>query len=483
MNMHKETGQSYEGISGNLQPAFLSTRRNIVRALVILVIIYAVVAGIFPVKFLPRSYGQPLRLEESPDYIEDPVQLPVIKPLSTKQEVVALKKEELELAEQLMREFPDRDESLVIMGNLCYRHGDAVKALEYWNKALQINPKQPNVYKSMALSYMKKGQFDDAVAEFKKALDIQPELADVYVNIGHSLMMSGRPDEAVEALQKEIQISPNADFAYFLLGQAHLQQKEYQKAQENYEAAIKINPKYSNAYYGLASACAKLGDRDKAKEYSESFKKLKAEERKHLKGRKIEYDDFVETQKSAAITYINVGRMYRENGKLTKAEELLKQAAGLDPRNVVCFLELATLYQLSKQPSKTLQMYKKISEIQPEYPVSYLVIGILSAHLKRFDESEEAFRKLITLAPKKSDGYRELARLYLKTGENLPQARQLAEKAVSLEAIAANYFVLSWACYANGDTANALPAIKRAIKLDPDNQNYMLLYKQIQKRN
>jgi len=483
MSKYKKTVQRETRISENSQPSFLSTRGNAVREFVISVIICVAIASVFSVRFLPCSSGQPWRLEEPSDYTEDPVQLPVIKPLSTKQEVINLKNEEVELAVQLMRDFPDRDESLVIMGNLCYRHGDVIKALEYWNEALQINPEQANVYKSMALLYMKKGQFEDAVEQFRKALEIQPELADVYVNIGHSLMMSGRPNEAIEALKKEIQISPDADFAYFLLGQAYLQQKEYQKAKEYYETAIKINPRYSNAYYGLASACAKLGDRDKAKEYSESFKKLKAQERKHLKGRKIKYDDFAETQRSAAITYINVGRMYRENGKLTKAEELLKQAAGLDPENVVCFLELATFYQISRQPAKALQMYKKIRDIQPESAVSYLVIGILSSHLKRYDDSEEAFRKLISLAPHKSDGYRELARLYLKTRQNLPQARQLAEKAVALEAIAANYFVLSWACYTNGDNAKALPTIKRAIQLDPDNQQYQLFYKQIQRRN
>jgi len=481
MSMDRKTGQRKTGISGNSQPSFLSTRRNAVRALVILVIICAVIAGVFSVRFLPCSNGQPWRIEQSSNQTEDLVMLPVREPLSTKQEIVALKNEEMELAEQLTRDFPGRDDSLVIMGNLCYRHGNVIKALEFWNKALEINPKRPDVYRSMALSSMKKGKFADAVAKFRKAMEIQPQLPDVYSNMGHALMMSGQTKEAIKVLEKEIQISPNSGFAYFLLGQAYLQQKEYEKAKENYEAAIKINPGYTNAYYGIASVYAKLGNRDKAKEYSESFKKLKAEERKSLKGRKIKYDDFVETQKSAAITYINVGQAYRENGKLVKAEELLKQAAGLDPENIVCFLELATLYQISKQPSKALQMYKKIREIQPESPVSYLVIGILSAHLKRFDDAEEAFRTMITLAPQKPDGYRELARLYLKTGQKLPQARQLAEKALTLEATAANYFVLSWACYANGDNANALPAIKRAIKLDPGNQQYPRLYKQIQR--
>lgn len=482
-NKYKKTGQRKKRISEYSQPSFLSTHRNAIRVLVVLAIVCAATVGVFSVRFISRTNGKPQKTQQSSNQAEDLVLLPVNEPLRTEQEVVALKKSELELAEKLMRDFPDRDDSLVIMGNLCYRHGNVIKALEFWNKSLKINPKQADVYRSMALSSMKKGKFADAVAQFRKALEIQPQLPDVYSNIGHALMMSGQPKEAIEELGKEIQISPNSAFAYFLLGQAYLQQKEYEKAKENYEAAIKINPEYTNAYYGLASVCAKIGNRDKAKEYSVNFKMLKAKERKSLKGRKIQYDDFVETQKSAAITYINIGRMYRDNGKLTKAEELLKQAAGFDPENIVCFLELATLYQARSQPSKALQMYKKISEIQPEYPVSYLVIGILSAHLKRFDDSEEAFKKLITLAPQKSDGYRELARLYLKTGKKLPQARQLAEKAVALGAIATNYFVLSWACDTNGDITNALPAIKRAIELDPGNQQYLRLYKQIQQRN
>jgi tetratricopeptide (TPR) repeat protein len=89
---------------------------------------------------------------------------------------------------------------------------------------------------------------------------------------------------------------------------------------------------------------------------------------------------------------------------------------------------------------------------------------------------------LIALTPNKSDGYRELARVYLKTNKNLPQARQLAEKAVVLEATANNYFVLSWACYSNGDFTNALTAIQHALKQDPDNKQYQILHKYILQR-
>jgi tetratricopeptide (TPR) repeat protein len=478
---HKRTGQQKTKISERSQPQISSARRKSVWALAVLVIVCAAAAVFFYARFLLHTYEKPRQAKQSSNQTE--VLLPFSEPPRTQQEVVALKEEELELAEKLINDFPGDDGPLAIMGNVLYRQGNVIEAMEYWNKALEINPKRGDIYRGMALLSLKKGRFDEAITQYQKALELAPRLPDAYSNMGHALMMSGRPKEAIEALEKEIQISPDSDFTYFLLGQAYLQQKEYEKAKENYETAIKINPRYSNAYYGLASTYAKLGNRDKAKEYSDNFKKLKAQERKDLKGRKIKYDDFVETQKRAAVTYINVGRAYRENGDLIEAEELLKKAAGHDPNNIVCYMELATLYQVSNQPAKALQMYKKIRDIEPDSPVSYLVIGILSAHLKCFDDAEEAFQTMIKLAPQKDDGYRELARLYLKTGQKLQQARQLAEKAVALEPDAANYFVLSWAFYTNGDIVNALPTIKRAIELDPGNQQYQLLYKQIQQRN
>jgi tetratricopeptide (TPR) repeat protein len=452
------------------------------RLLVVLVIILEATNRVFSVESRLSPDDKLQKNNQHLNQTENQVLLPVIEPLRTKQEVIELKKKEVELAEKLLKNFPDSDVSLAIMGNLHYRHGNAIEALRFWKKALKKNPKRPDIYKSLGWLFLKKGEFDEAIVQYRKALEIQPQLPQAHSNIGHALMMSGRQNEAIEELYKELQVSPNSSFAYFLLGQTYLQLKEYEKAKKNYEAAIKIKTNYTNAYYGLATACAKLGNNDKAKEYSANFQRLKTEARKYLKGRKIQYDDFAETKKNAAITYINVGRMYRDNGQLNKAEELLKQAAGLDPNNVICFMELSSLYQTQRQISKALQMQRMISEIQPKSHMCHFIIGILSAHLKRLDEAEEAFGKVITLAPKSSIGYRELARLYLKTKKELPQARQLAEKAVTLEANAANYFVLSWACYENGDTTNAFPAIKRAIELNPDNSNYQLLYKMIQQK-
>jgi tetratricopeptide (TPR) repeat protein len=108
-----------------------------------------------------------------------------------------------------------------------------------------------------------------------------------------------------------------------------------------------------------------------------------------------------------------------------------------------------------------------------------LNIGLLSARLKHFADAEKAFLKVIDLAPEASNGYRELAQLYLTIRRNLPQARTLAEKAVALEPIAVNYFVLSWACDVNGDSESGLKAITRAVQLEPGNMRYKKVYEHI----
>jgi tetratricopeptide (TPR) repeat protein len=334
----------------------------------------------------------------------------------------------------------------------------------------------------MGWASLKSGNFDDAVDRYRRALEIQPELGEVRVNMARAYIMSGRHGEAIAPLTEETRRRPNSDLAHFLLGQVYLQQTEYEKAKASYEAALKIQPRYANAHYGLVTVCTKLGQREEAKTHSQRFKELKAEARKNLKGRKVAYDDFSQTQKEAAITYINVGRMYRDKGNLPKAEQLLKEAAGYDPENVVAFLELASLYQATGRSPQALQMHRRIVTLQPQAVMCHLMIGMLSGSLKRFNESEAAFRKVIELAPQRSEGYRELARLYLKFGKNLRRARDLAEEALSLEKIAPNYFIVGWACYQNGDFAAALPAVKRAMELDPNNQQYPKLYALIQQR-
>ncbi|MHC4324012.1 MAG: tetratricopeptide repeat protein, partial [Planctomycetota bacterium] len=388
--------------------------------------------------------------------------------LTPEQQVAALKKKELDIAERLIKDFPHNINPIMLMGNLWERHGDADKALEYYNKVLERDPERADVYKSIGWFFMHKEQYEQAIGYWQKALEIDPNIPGVHKNIALALMGQNKQIQAIEELQKDIQISPRSSFDYFLLGQLYLRQKEYEKAEIN---------------YGLFTLSARLKQQDKAKEYMALFKKFKAEDMKNLKDRNETINDLVDMRKGAVETYMLAGQMYQTEGNLQKAEELLKKAVELNPENILCLGKLASLYIMSNRITDAIPLYRRISEINPEDPLCYLNIGILSKRLKQLDNAEEAFRKVIEVAPGYSGGYCELAQLYLKTGKGLPEARELAEKAVKLESTALNYFVLCWACDMNGDSENALKAITKAIQLEPANMNYRNVYEHIKSKN
>jgi len=248
--------------------------------------------------------------------------------------------------------------------------------------------------------------------------------------------------------------------------------KEYQKAKENFEAAIRIKPGYTKAYYGLATMCARLGLKDESRQLQQKFKQLEAEDRKAGRHWRQVLDPLMVTRRSVAHTHTDIARVYHKHGNSDQAEQLWKKAATLDPNNVECRFHLSALYLQNHKLPDALKLYEQIAGIDPNNGVAYFFIGNINARMNRFEEAEKAYRKVMKVASKRSDGYRALAQLYLQNNCNLPEAKQLASRAVELEPAALNYFILAAACDKNGDSAGALWAIKQAIELEPGNAQY-----------
>jgi len=401
---------------------------------------------------------------------------------SPQEEIQSLKKEQLELAERLLKQFPNQERMLVLMGDVLHCQGRSDEATGFWSKALQVNPRLPRVYSSLGQVAMSRGDYEQAVAHCRKALEIDPRIPDVHSRLGLALMGLGRPKEAVEEMERGLKAGVLSGFDYFVLGQGYLQLGQWDKARAGYESAVKRQPDCTSAYYGLFTVCTRLNDRDKAREYRTTFEKLKAEEMKVLKDRNDAFSDLHEMRLSLATTYVVAGIQYQSCRDMVEAEQTLRRAAELDPQNVHALNELGTLCRGSGRTAEALELYRKAAAIEPPHPACWLNLGILLARSNRFPEAEEALRKAIQLLPDQSDGYREMAQLYLRAQVRLTEARELAEKAVALQPVAQNYSVLSRAYDQNGDPARALAAMKRAMELAPTNQMYRQTYNKLRAR-
>ena len=401
------------------------------------------------------------------------------KPLT----VVALRKEAINVAVQLTKDFPKNSDSILLLGKVYKNQGNSTMAVKYLKECLELIPNHAEAYNDMGWIAFEKAEYQKAIDLWHRVLEINPRQPGVYRSLAGALICLGKTKEAITALEKDVEISGTSVDSYSLLGNQYLLLQDYKKAKNYFEMVIKMQPAHTSAYYGLATTYERLGQKENFKNYIEKFRRLKDREMKALKARDSAFDDLVELRRSVAQTHTSIGQFYYVRGNVRKAEELLRRAAALDPRHSGCRILLASLYQQDGRLAQALQLHEQLSRIKPNNAVHHINTGILSSRLQRFDNAEKAFQRAIQCAPKQSLGYRELARLYLTSNRNLPEARKLAEQAVTLEVTAENYSLLGLAYHMNGDTASAISAVKRAVELEPDNMIYRQIYESIKKEN
>jgi tetratricopeptide (TPR) repeat protein len=407
--------------------------------------------------------------------------------LTAEREAAVLKKAEIELIELVMKDFPNNEDALKLMGDFHSRHGSRTEAVKFWQQCLDMNPRRPDVYSSLGDVAIENGEYEEAVAQFRKAIEIESKANGIRDKIGHALVELGRYDEAINVLEEERSVSPSSVKVHFLLGQAYFKQKEYEKARVHYHQAVEIAPEYENAYYGLARVYAALKQREKAREYQKKFRDIEdlrsKEEIAISTGPDLYTRDLAGLRKAVIKTHLDAEKLYLARADVAKTEEILKRAIDFDPNNSTCYERLGTLYTMSNRLTEAVRQFQRISEIEPSNIFSYLNIGEISTKLKMYDAAEAAYAKVIKIAPQQAVGYRELSSLYLMTNTKLIEAGKLAQKAVNLEQSAESFFVLGWALDVNGDRSGASKAIQEAIKLEPNNPKYRQIYERIKGTN
>jgi tetratricopeptide (TPR) repeat protein len=247
------------------------------------------------------------------------------------------KQEALELADRLLREYPESPEALYARGLLLCRFGRNDEAVKNWNACLLLTSEPAPVYETLGSDALRRGDNRRAVELLRKALELDPNLPDATTYLGEALLNLGRFDEAVPVLQRAVGAAPRAADAYCRLAQAYLSLEAYARAKETYLAALREDPAFHNAYYGLAAACEGLGEPREAQEYREKHhawmqkNRLTAQER----ARQSQTRDRAEVRGSLAWAYFTVAQVYETQGETQKARQCRDKAAALAPEHAM----------------------------------------------------------------------------------------------------------------------------------------------------
>ncbi len=167
--------------------------------------------------------------------------------------------------------------------------GQHERAIEDYDKAIEINPEYAAAYYNRGNSYGDLGQHERAIEDYDKAIEINPEYAAAYSNRGNSYGDLGQHERAIEDYDKAIEINPEYADAYSNRGNRYGDLGQHERAIEDYDKAIEINPEYAAAYSNRGNSYGDLGQHERAIE---------------------DYDKAIEINPEYAAAYSNRGNSY-----------------------------------------------------------------------------------------------------------------------------------------------------------------------------
>jgi len=142
-----------------------------------------------------------------------------------------------------------------------------------WDHALAVTSNNDVAHNNLGFLLLRRGQWDEAIAQFETALDIRSHnaashynlgLALIHNNLANALVRTRRPDEAIPHYEKAIALRVDYADAHYNFGIALLQQGRLDDAIVQWRKTLSIQPGDTEAHVTLGDALVKKGQLDEA---------------------------------------------------------------------------------------------------------------------------------------------------------------------------------------------------------------------------
>lgn len=291
----------------------------------------------------------------------------------------------------------------------------AQEAIEAGTTALRLDPGEPQVRYSLALTLAGNGRLEEATEELQRALALQPNYDEALSQLGSVLARLGRLDEAVAEFRKAIALRPNFAGHYYSMGVSLLLAARYGDAAAAFERVVQLQPNNTSAYNNLGIAYRRI---DRTEEAVANWRKAIA-------------------ISPSAQPYSNIGAVLHEKGDYAGA----------------------------------IDAYRKAIDLRPNSHITHRNLGDALLRLGRKMEARDAHRRAVALAeadlgvnPRDAVNLAQLSVYLAKLGDDrgamirLQQAQQLAPNDVEVQVRAGVVHALG------GRPDTALFELRRAVQ-------------------
>jgi tetratricopeptide (TPR) repeat protein len=169
---------------------------------------------------------------------------------------------------------PSPDMKLLQYGNQLMSQGKYVDAIQYCDKALEINPSNPLAWDFRGICLSMLGRPADALPHFGKALEINPRDYTALFQTGYALGNLKRYQEAIQYFGKALEINPAEYASWHNVGLNLINLRNYQGAIQCFDKALGINYYLPQTWYWKGVAYKGLSDKKEARKCYDIAKRL-----------------------------------------------------------------------------------------------------------------------------------------------------------------------------------------------------------------
>lgn len=147
-------------------------------------------------------------------------------------------------------------------------------ALENSLKALEISPTFVRTYYEVAQAYLNKKDLPKAIEWFEKVVELNPQVPLSHWYLGITYAQAGQLRKGAEIIENSGYNYKSNEIDASRMTEIYFKLKDFRKIAEVYEALIKLNPKDPQYHASLAVAYREIGEREKAIKEAEEASKI-----------------------------------------------------------------------------------------------------------------------------------------------------------------------------------------------------------------
>jgi tetratricopeptide (TPR) repeat protein len=341
---------------------------------------------------------------------------------------------------------PQNLRALENLGNY-YSIVDPDKALSYYQRYLEIHPRDPDIHFQVGLLYQKKGDREKAMSFYKQAVDLDPQELPAHLAMAELYEEQNSTAAAIAEYQVAAALQSANPLIALRLGNLYYRAQQWEDAWHAFKSVEALSPQEPSVYYWLARVAEERKNFKEAAEYSEkAFNVGKDPQFLPLTAYYLTIDHQVES-----------------------AVKWLEKARQADPQNAnvllfmgMDYLELGKLEKASEALSKGVELFPKDAQM-------HFQMGMVQDRLGHFDEAVKEFETVLSLDAINSAAMNYLGYSWADRGMKLEEAEKLLRQAVSLAPDNGAYLdSLGWVRYKRGDFKEARDWLVKAIFYSPD---------------